>query len=65
MRDTRRAVHAMAVASALLFGFQAIAQSAPAFPEQDRTLARDIFKQLIETNTQDSDGSVKIGRAHV
>ena len=48
----------MAIASALLFGFQAIAQSAPALPEQDRTVARDIFKQLIETNTQDSDGSV-------
>jgi acetylornithine deacetylase/succinyl-diaminopimelate desuccinylase-like protein len=35
-----------------------LAQSAPALPEQDRVLAREIFKQLIETNTQDSNGSV-------
>jgi acetylornithine deacetylase/succinyl-diaminopimelate desuccinylase-like protein len=45
-----------------VMGFSAtgalIAQSASALPEQDRVLARDIFKQLIETNTQDSNGSV-------
>ena len=27
-------------------------------PEQDRVLARDIFKQLVEINSQDSNGSV-------
>jgi acetylornithine deacetylase/succinyl-diaminopimelate desuccinylase-like protein len=47
-------------ASAMLFcGVHSIAaQSANALPEQDRALAHDIFKQLIETNTQDSNGSV-------
>jgi acetylornithine deacetylase/succinyl-diaminopimelate desuccinylase-like protein len=34
------------------------AQSAPALPAQDRALAHDVFKELIETNTQDSNGSV-------
>src|ERR1700753_3467396 len=32
--------------------------SAVKLPEQDRTLAHDIFKQLIEINSQDSNGSV-------
>lgn len=60
MRETRRVVYGFAAVSALLlYGVHAVsAQSAPALPEQDRALARDIFKQLIETNTQDSDGSV-------
>src|ERR1700753_4182296 len=31
--------------------------SAVKLPEQDRTLAHDIFKQLIEINSQDSNGS--------
>jgi acetylornithine deacetylase/succinyl-diaminopimelate desuccinylase-like protein len=39
-------------------GCALMAQSATALPEQDRALAHDIFKQLIETNTQDSNGSV-------
>ena len=32
-------------------------------PEQDRALARDIFKQLIEINSQDSSGSVTAAAA--
>jgi len=36
----------------------AVAQSAPQLPEQDRALSREIFKQLIEVNSEDSDGSV-------
>ena len=32
--------------------------AAPLLPQQDRELSRSIFKQLIETNTEDSDGSV-------
>lgn len=60
MQETRRVVWGFAAVSALLLcGVQTIsAQSATALPEQDRVLARDIFKELIETNTQDSDGSV-------
>src|SRR6201996_1565021 len=60
MRVTRRVVCGFAAVSALLLCCvqTSSAQSAPALPEQDRVLARDIFKQLIETNTQDSDGSV-------
>ena len=60
MQEMRRVVCGFAVASALLLsGVQPLlAQSAPALPEQDRALAHDIFKELIETNTQDSDGSV-------
>ncbi len=34
-----------------------------ALPEQDKTLARDIFKQLIEINSQDSNGSVTAAAA--
>ncbi len=30
----------------------------PQLPQQDRTLARQIFKEFIETNSQDSNGSV-------
>ena len=60
MQVTRRVVYGFAAVSALLLcGVQTtLAQSATALPEQDRVLARDIFKQLIETNTQDSNGSV-------
>ena len=40
----------------------AVAQSPtappPQLPEQDRVLSRQIFKEFIETNSQDSDGSV-------
>lgn len=64
MRDTRTTVLTISAASALLLcGFQALAQTAPALPEQDRALAHDIFKQLIETNTQDSNGSVTAAAA--
>ena len=35
----------------------AVAQT-PQLPEQDRALSREIFKQLIEVNSEDSDGSV-------
>jgi acetylornithine deacetylase/succinyl-diaminopimelate desuccinylase-like protein len=34
------------------------APTAPQLPEQDRVLARQIFKEFVETNSQDSDGSV-------
>ena len=34
------------------------APQAPQLPEQDRVLSRQIFKEFIETNSQDSDGSV-------
>jgi acetylornithine deacetylase/succinyl-diaminopimelate desuccinylase-like protein len=44
---------------ALLIGAGiAQAQSAPQLPEQDRVLARQIFKEFVETNSQDSNGSV-------
>lgn len=36
----------------------AAAAQRPTLSEQDRTLARDVFRELIETNTQDSNGSV-------
>jgi acetylornithine deacetylase/succinyl-diaminopimelate desuccinylase-like protein len=35
-----------------------VAQSVPQLPEQDRVLSRNIFKEFIETNSEDSDGSV-------
>jgi acetylornithine deacetylase/succinyl-diaminopimelate desuccinylase-like protein len=56
-------VFTIGAASALLLGLQAVAQSAPELPQQDRALAHDIFKELIETNTQDSNGSVTAGAA--
>jgi len=34
------------------------APTPPQLPEQDRVLSRQIFKEFIETNSQDSDGSV-------
>jgi acetylornithine deacetylase/succinyl-diaminopimelate desuccinylase-like protein len=34
------------------------AQSVPELPQQDRVLARQIFKEFVETNSEDSDGSV-------
>lgn len=40
-----------------------VAQSSNTLPEQDRVLSRAIFKQLIETNTQDSNGSVTAAAA--
>ena len=59
MRDMRNAVCAIAASTMLFCGVYSVrAQSTNALPEQDRVLARDIFKQLIETNTQDSNGSV-------
>ncbi|HEY4009113.1 MAG TPA: M20/M25/M40 family metallo-hydrolase, partial [Acidobacteriaceae bacterium] len=63
MRDTRTAVFTIGAASALLLCLQAVAQGAPELPQQDRALAHDIFKELIETNTQDSNGSVTAGAA--
>src|ERR1700678_1065979 len=33
-------------------------QKVPQLPEQDRVLSRQIFKEFIETNSEDSDGSV-------
>ena len=47
------------IAAALVCG-TAVAQvpTAPQLPEQDRVLARQIFKEFIETNSEDSDGSV-------
>ncbi len=38
----------------------AVAQgpTGPQLPEQDRVLARQIFKEFVETNSQDSNGSV-------
>jgi acetylornithine deacetylase/succinyl-diaminopimelate desuccinylase-like protein len=41
----------------LVAGGAAQAQ-APQLPQQDRVLARQIFKEFIETNSEDSDGSV-------
>ena len=35
----------------------------PQLPEQDRALSREIFKQLIEVNSEDSDGSVTAAAA--
>jgi len=59
MPETRRAVLSIGAAAALmLVGLHAQAQDPPALPGQDRVLAHDIFKELIETNTQDSNGSV-------
>ncbi len=64
MRDKKTVVLTMGAASALLLCASVIpAQSAPALPGQDRALARDIFKELIETNTQDSNGSVTAAAA--
>ncbi|MGH9761491.1 MAG: M20/M25/M40 family metallo-hydrolase, partial [Blastocatellia bacterium] len=45
----------------LALGCSAMAQSKPAYqpaPEKDREVAVDIFRQLIETNTSHSVGSV-------
>ncbi len=50
-----------AIRSAALFVVSATglaAAQAPALPAPDRALARDLFKQLIEINSQDSNGSV-------
>lgn len=59
MRATTRTAYILAASSMLLLCVSnAIAQSSPTLPDQDRALAHDIFKELIETNTQDSDGSV-------
>jgi acetylornithine deacetylase/succinyl-diaminopimelate desuccinylase-like protein len=59
MRAMGTGVCGLATASVLLLcGMNLMAQNATALPEQDRALAHDIFKQLIETNTQDSNGSV-------
>ena len=45
------------VAGLTMSGVAAIAQ-APQLPQQDRVLSREIFKQIIEINSQDSNGSV-------
>jgi acetylornithine deacetylase/succinyl-diaminopimelate desuccinylase-like protein len=43
--------------ASVVMGATAMAQ-APQLPEQDRALSRQIFKELIEINSQDSNGSV-------
>jgi acetylornithine deacetylase/succinyl-diaminopimelate desuccinylase-like protein len=48
----RLSVGVIALASVSLFA------QGPQLPEQDRVLARQIFKELIEINSQDSNGSV-------
>jgi len=50
--------HLIAAFSFLTVAVAADAQSAPQLPQQDRVLARQIFKEFIETNSEDSDGSV-------
>lgn len=42
---------------AVVVGGTAVAQG-PQLPEQDKVLARQIFKEFVETNSQDSNGSV-------
>ena len=54
MRVCVVAVLAVAVCGTVV----AQAPKAPQLPEQDRVLARQIFKEFIETNSEDSDGSV-------
>lgn len=63
MRETRRVLLTIGASAVLLCSAHAKAQDPPALPEQDRALAHDLFKQLIETNTQDSDGSVTAAAA--
>ena len=59
MLNPRRAGLTISAGAALLLSaLNVIAQNAQTLPEQDRALAREIFKELIETNTQDSNGSV-------
>jgi acetylornithine deacetylase/succinyl-diaminopimelate desuccinylase-like protein len=48
----------LSVAVLAVFSGTVLAQSAPQLPQQDRVLARQIFKEFIETNSEDSDGSV-------
>jgi acetylornithine deacetylase/succinyl-diaminopimelate desuccinylase-like protein len=50
--------HSIAALSLLTILFSAQAQSVPQLPAQDRALSRKIFKEFIETNSEDSDGSV-------
>ena len=45
------------VALAVFVCSSSLAQG-PQLPEQDRVLARQIFKEFVETNSEDSDGSV-------
>lgn len=52
-----RAVSVLMMASLVSCSSVAMAQG-PQLPEQDRVLARQIFKELIEINSQDSNGSV-------
>ncbi len=48
----------LALAAAVCGTAVAQVPAPPQLPEQDRVLARQIFKEFIETNSQDSDGSV-------
>jgi acetylornithine deacetylase/succinyl-diaminopimelate desuccinylase-like protein len=67
MRDTSRIAREFIAAGALLAcgvgAANAESAAAPSLPEQDQVLSRAIFKQLIETNTQDSNGSVTAAAA--
>jgi acetylornithine deacetylase/succinyl-diaminopimelate desuccinylase-like protein len=51
-------VRVLGVLLAVGCGGTMVAQSVPQLPEQDQVLARKIFKEFIETNSEDSDGSV-------
>jgi hypothetical protein len=51
----------MALGLVLAVGGTAVGQApsgGPQLPEQDRVLSRQIFKEFIEINSQDSNGSV-------
>src|SRR5580698_2461721 len=48
----------MALSLVLAVSGTAVGQVGPQLPEQDRVLSRKIFKEFIEINSQDSNGSV-------
>jgi acetylornithine deacetylase/succinyl-diaminopimelate desuccinylase-like protein len=57
--DSLRGTQALKLISVLLLpSVFAVAQAQSRLPESDRALARDIFQQLVETNTTDSVGNV-------
>jgi acetylornithine deacetylase/succinyl-diaminopimelate desuccinylase-like protein len=59
-----KGLYVMATVVGLGLSGSICAQSAaPSLSQQDRDLSRSIFKQLIETNTQDSNGSVTAAAA--
>jgi acetylornithine deacetylase/succinyl-diaminopimelate desuccinylase-like protein len=53
-------MRAIAIGVVLMCGtaWGQVSGGAPQLPEQDRVLSRQIFKEFIEINSQDSDGSV-------